>query len=122
MDTRRDFIQGMLAGLGGSLAAGGLEQRANAAAGPPRPARADHPTPTTGSDIGSLYPFIQSQAVHGEFPLSFLRPEFQDLASWKKRARGRLLELLHYSPPSVDPGAEVIARVEIGRASCRERV
>src|SRR3954451_15711022 len=26
----------------------------------------------SGSDVGSLFPFIQSQAVKGEFPLSFL--------------------------------------------------
>ena len=29
--------------------------------------------PPTGSDVGSLFPFIESQAVKGEFPLSFLR-------------------------------------------------
>ena len=29
--------------------------------------------PDSGSDVGSLFPFIQSQAVKGEFPLSFLR-------------------------------------------------
>src|SRR5262249_777369 len=33
------------------------------------------------SDVGSLYPFVRSQAVDGEFPLSFLRPEFDNLGA-----------------------------------------
>jgi hypothetical protein len=43
------------------------------------------PTPT-GSDVGSLFPFIQSQAVKGEFPLSFLNSRFRSLPDWKKIA------------------------------------
>src|SRR5205085_6420505 len=50
----------------------------------------------TGSDVGSLFPFIEEQVVKGEPPLSYLRPEFQDPAAWKRQARGKLLELLHY--------------------------
>lgn len=68
----------------------------------------------TGSDIGSLFPFVQSQAVKGEFPLSFLQPEFRELSTWKSRARGKLLELLHYAPPPVDPRPEVMARRDAG--------
>lgn len=68
----------------------------------------------TGSDVGSLFPFIQSQAVHGQFPLSFLNPCFDTLQSWKKSARGKLLELLHYAPPACDPTAETIERVDCG--------
>src|SRR5262245_19425658 len=52
----------------------------------------------TGSDVGSLFPFIQSQAVKGEFPLSFLNPRFRSARRWRKAARGKLLELLHYAP------------------------
>ena len=80
MERRRDFLQGLLAGLGAPLLAGG----ANADAGEPPPigplAAAEGvpgaAAPKTGSDVGSLWPFIQSQAVQGEFPLSFLRDEF----------------------------------------------
>jgi dienelactone hydrolase len=68
----------------------------------------------TGSDVGSLFPFIQSQAVKGEFPLSFLNPRFRSLRSWKKTARGKLLELLHYAPPPCDPAAETVERVDCG--------
>jgi dienelactone hydrolase len=66
----------------------------------------------TGSDVGSLYPFIQSQAIHGEFPLSYLRAEFHDVAAWKQVARGKLLDLLHYAPARCEPRAEVVERVE----------
>ncbi len=66
------------------------------------------------SDVGSLYPFIASQAVTGEFPLSFLKDRFRDVAEWRAIARARLLDLLHYSPAPCDPAPEVTARVDCG--------
>lgn len=75
----------------------------------------------TGSDVGSLFPFIQSQAVKGEFPLSFLNPRFLALGSWQKTARGKLLELLHYAPAACKPAAETVERVDCGDYF-RERV
>ena len=71
-------------------------------------------TAPTGSDIGSLFPFVQSQAAKGEFPLSFLNARFRSLKSWKKSARGKLLDLLHYAPAKVAPYPEVVERVEEG--------
>ena len=71
------------------------------------------PTPTD-SHVGSLFPFIESQAVKGEFPLSFLRPRFRSLRSWKKAARGKLLELLHYAPAPCRPAPETVERVDCG--------
>jgi dienelactone hydrolase len=61
-----------------------------------------------------LFPFIQSQAVRGELPLSFLRDEFKDLHSWRQRARGKLLGLLHYAPPPCAPRPEVVEQVDRG--------
>jgi len=57
----------------------------------------------TGSSVGSLYAFIQSQAVKGEFPLSFLNPHFHSVRAWKKRARGKLLESIEARPSSRVP-------------------
>ena len=91
----------MFAGRFNALAA----QAANEVDATPKP---------TGSDVGSLFPFIQSQAVKGEFPLSFLNPRFRSLRSWKKSARGKLFELLHYAPPACDPAAETAERVDCG--------
>ena len=125
MDSRRDFIQGMLASLGISMADQGFAASLIAADDAPqresdRAAQLSSPE-KTGSDVGSLFPFVQSQAVRGEFPLSFLQPDFRDLVAWKQRARGRLLDLLHYAPPPVDPRPEVVERTDQA-AYVREKV
>jgi dienelactone hydrolase len=73
------------------------------------------------SDVGSIFPFIKSQAVRGEFPLSFLNKRFRSVSSWRKTARNKLLELLHYSPPKCDPHPETLERVDCGDY-IRERV
>jgi dienelactone hydrolase len=101
MPTRREFVHWTTCLLGGALAAGG-EARAE----PPAPAGA-------GSDVGSLFPFIRGQAPR-EFPLSFLRDEFKDPDAWKRQARGKLLELLHYAPPRCDPKPEVLDKADHG--------
>jgi dienelactone hydrolase len=108
MTTRRDFVQGLALALGGLPAATGSARAVPFLADePPVP----EPQPT-GSDVGSLFPFIKSQAVRGEFPLSFLQDEFRDPKAWKRRARGKLKELLHYDPPACDPKPEVVAKVD----------
>ncbi|MGP0067474.1 MAG: hypothetical protein ACLQGP_28250 [Isosphaeraceae bacterium] len=115
MSTRRHFIRGTLAGLAGASALDACPvDAADVPAGtePPELIAQAPSLPRTGSDVGSLYPFIRSQAVRGEFPLSYLRDEFRDVAKWKSRARGKFLELLHYAPAPCDPNAEVIERVE----------
>jgi len=68
----------------------------------------------TNSDVGSLFPIIQSEAIKGDFPLSFLNGQFRSVKSWKSKARGKLLELLHYSPQRCDPKAEIVERVDKG--------
>src|SRR3954468_3328325 len=64
--------------------------------------------------LGSLLPFIARQAAHADGSLSFLDPRFADLASWKRQARARIHELLHYAPPAVAPAAEVVERIDCG--------
>ncbi len=66
------------------------------------------------ADVGSLFSFIYSQAVKADFPLSYLQPQFKKLAAWKRRARGELLELLHYAPPPCDPRSELVERMDCG--------
>jgi dienelactone hydrolase len=113
--NRRNFLQttavaGLSSMFSGQFNTLGAEASRVAAA--PKP---------TGSDVGSLFPFIQSQAVKGEFPLSFLNPRFRSLRSWKKTARGKLLELLYYAPAACNPAAETVERVDCGDY-IRERV
>src|ERR1043166_9066910 len=104
MSTRREFLQNTAQGAL-TWTALSLPGPAGGSAEPAPPA----PPPIGDSDIGSLYPFVRSQAVKGEFPLSFLQRRFTEVAAWKKEARARLLDLLHYAPPPCDPQAETVA-------------
>jgi dienelactone hydrolase len=119
MDTRRRFIQGTLATLGSSPALEVLAAAPAVTAAQPVPVQTEpahgngvRVGEKTGSDVGSLHPFIRSQVVQGEFPLSYLRAEFRELVEWKHRAREKLLGLLHYAPPSCAPAAEIVERVD----------
>lgn len=131
--SRRAFVRRLAAGLCLPMAVGRGALDGSAAVPPPTPSPAPGaagsgsgsawPSPggQTGSDVGSLWPFIQSQAVSGEFPLSWLQPKFRNLSSWKRQARGRLLDLLQYAPPRCDPRGETLERVDAGDYF-RERV
>jgi dienelactone hydrolase len=114
MKTRREFLQGTAYGALTTLT--GLPASTAGLAGASALAGAEEAMPGADedSDIGSLYPFVQSQAVKGEFPLSFLQKQFTDLRAWKQTARGKLLELLHYAPPPCDPKGETVDRVDRG--------
>jgi dienelactone hydrolase len=64
------------------------------------------------SDVGSLFPFIDSQARRKDFPLSFLNPAFTSHAEWKKQGRAKLLDLLHYLPAGCPADAQVVEKTE----------
>ena len=72
------------------------------------------PGTLTNSDVGSLFPVIQSEAVQSEFPLSFLSSRFKSVKRWKQTARAKVFELLHYSPLRCNPAAEVVERIDCG--------
>lgn len=113
MSSRREFLQTTAYGM--TLA--GMSRTADAGPVAARARRVPDETPSPvepDSDIGSLYPFVKSQAVAGEVPLSFLQKEFGDVASWKRVARGKLLDLLHYAPPPCEVRAETVERVDRG--------
>jgi len=67
--SRRHFCAGLMAG--GGLAA--TPSRAHGFSWP----RLQGPVTPTGSHLGNLYPFVQGQANHSKFELSFLRPSSQ---------------------------------------------
>jgi hypothetical protein len=107
MSTRRELLKRISLGVSGAALT--RPEIALAAA-----ASEELTASPTGSDVGTLYPFIRSQAAQGQPSLSFLRDEFPDAASWQPRARGKLLELLHYAPPPCDPRPEVVESVDRG--------
>ena len=84
--------------VGGALAGAPVTERESSPFGLQQAAV----TPT-GSHIGNLFPFVKGQADHSEFELSFLRPEFTNLAQWQPAARTKILEHLFYAPPPVAP-------------------
>ena len=123
MNTRRAFLQWLTVSLGGvSLwEEAGFAEESDLSTTLFDFAQKEALMPATGSDVGSLYPFIQSQAVKGEFPLSYLQKEFQEVKAWKRKARGKLLDLLHYAPPKCAPQAEVLETVDFG-SYIREKI
>ncbi|MBM3457038.1 MAG: hypothetical protein FJX77_00680, partial [Armatimonadetes bacterium] len=118
---RRELLQGLVAA---ALPGNPGVAEVGAGRGPgleSSPACGGVPAMATGSDLGSLYPFIQKQAPVGLPALSFARAEFTDLAAWKTQARRRLQELLHYAPEPCDPKPETAERIDCGD-HYRERV
>ena len=108
MNTRRQFI---------ATVAGAAAVSSKASAAEPKPEvrySMNPPPPKSGPHTGSLDVFIQKLKPQGEVPLSFLNDEHHDLAAWKTKARGKMLELLHYTPEKVDPQAEVLSRKDCG--------
>jgi dienelactone hydrolase len=111
--SRRNFLLkggGLCSGLLLSSAAGGSQAAEKIPAMP----NANTFVGETHSDVGSLFPMIQSEAVKSKFPLSFSDSKFKKLRPWKKSARKKVLELLHYSPERCDPRAEMVERVDKG--------
>ena len=119
--SRRDFLHRLTAGV---CAAAYLSNRTvTGNAQPPSGGIAGTAVrfTKTESDVGSLFPFIQSQAVKSDFPLSFLNPKFKNYKAWKRQARGKLLELLHYSPPPCNPQPEIVEQIDKG-SYIREKI
>src|SRR5690242_17123274 len=103
--SRRELVQSAAAALG-LLTPVGLESPAHAST------QSSNEATLPDSHIGSLYPFVENQAVKGEARLSYLNPRFHDLNAWKRRARGRLLDLLHYAPVKCDPQPRILESVD----------
>jgi dienelactone hydrolase len=112
--SRRDFLQHLAARVCATAYLTQQTSGAIAATGDGTVGAAAVGTAKTESDVGSLFPFIQSQAVKSDFPLSYLNPKFKSYKAWKKQARGKLLDLLHYAPPRCESRPEIVERSEQG--------
>lgn len=107
MNTRRDFLQLLAAGIG--------LPDASAQAGLPT-TYGELALEPTGSDVGNLYPFIRAQqaSLHGETPLSFLQARFTDIEVWRRQARKLTFDLLQYAPAKCNPHPEIVERRDCG--------
>lgn len=96
---RRDFLASLpMAASGGILAA---QESAGLRGGSP-----------SGSDLGTLYAQALEASGPPDYPLSLLRDTHLTFEQVCDRARDKVLELLHYQPPTVDPAAKVTGRWE----------
>ena len=91
MNTRREFVQGLAAAAGAPLLAAG----AASAQQPPR-----RPAPTSAR----CSPSSRARPSRRTSRSPSCDESFTDRAAWKRQARGKLLELLHYAPPRATPG------------------
>jgi dienelactone hydrolase len=66
----------------------------------------------TGADIGTLFNDIKTIADLNDYPMSCLNHDYDNPAAYCKSVQGKVHELLHYDPPTVDPDPEVIDRWE----------
>jgi dienelactone hydrolase len=69
-------------------------------------------TASPAADVGSIYPEIMTLADQCRYPLSWLERDYSDAASYRQAVRGKIFELFHYAPPSVQPAPEVVDRWE----------
>ena len=109
MNTRRQFITTVAGAAAVSSKASGADE--------PKPEirySMNPKPPKIGPHTGTLDVFVQNLKPRGERPLSFLKDEHADLATWKSKARAKMLELFHYTPEKCDPQAEVISRKDCG--------
>ncbi|WP_370583196.1 dienelactone hydrolase family protein [Pontibacter sp. FD36] len=61
------------------------------------------------SDVGNFYPLLQSHAAKNNSSLSFLNSKHRNTEKWRKEAKGKLQELLAYSPEHVPLQSQVIS-------------
>jgi dienelactone hydrolase len=64
--------------------------------------------------IGNLYPFVERIASQNVATLSFENNAYTDISSWREQARGKLLELLRYRPPTTQLAPEIVEIADCG--------
>jgi len=70
--------------------------------------------PGNESHIGNIYSLVEKQAIKSKFPYSYLIGGFSNPEAWKKIARAKVFELLHYKPEKCAPNAEITERTDMG--------
>ena len=103
MNTRREFLQGSAGGALTALGVLGAPLPASAASGSDR-------APTSAR----CSPSSRARPSRGTSRSPSCRRSSPTWRPGSGRARGKLLELLHYAPPPCDPRAEVVERVDRG--------
>lgn len=90
---------------------------AGAAASVTQPA----PSPGRPADLGSLHAEVERWAAGHKYAYSYAGGGITSFAEFQTRARAKVLELLHYEPAEVAPGAQLLERTDCG-SYVRERI
>lgn len=107
---RRDFLQILLAGTG----IGMFEASLNSQVPTPFVAQnATSPRLETGSDLGTLWNFVE-KLVPRSSAFSYTHSRFRSLEHWKKMARRKVFELLHYAPPKWKTSGQTLEKIDRG--------
>ena len=106
MSTRRQFLGWTTAALGGSA----LSVPASADG----PAKTPAHRPTPGRTSARCSRSSRARRSRGTSRSRSCASSSRDPAAWKRQARGKLLELLHYAAGPCDPRPEVVERVDRG--------
>jgi dienelactone hydrolase len=64
------------------------------------------------ADAGTIYAEIKRLADSCQYPFSFLKGNFANVASYRRAARQKVLELFHYDPPPTIPNPVILGRWE----------
>jgi dienelactone hydrolase len=66
----------------------------------------------SAADVGTIYPEVKTLADQCRYPLSWLEHDYRDALAYRQAVRQKILDLFQYSPPPVQPEAEVVQRWE----------
>jgi dienelactone hydrolase len=81
---------------------------------PSAPADTPRKLAATGADLGSLFPEVEKIAALNSPAYSWQSGRFRTAVEFRKAGRDKVLELMLYDPPKVEPKAEVVAREDCG--------
>jgi len=111
---RRDFLKLLLAGVGTEAL---MEESLEAQVGTSPfgvPSTSSTPRIQTGSDVGTLWPFVEKLATRAFSPLAYTQPGFRSLDHWKKVCRAKVLDLLHHAPPKWPAQGPALEKIDKG--------
>jgi len=115
--NRRDFLKVTSAGAIAGSASGCFGDEAKST-GASLPMTQGEPYASLGSHWTNVF---EKLSAHCKPRMSFLNKEYTDPTTWSDKARARLLELLHYAPPTCDPNPKILETVDCG-SYIRERI
>lgn len=110
--TRRNFVkQASRTAAAGVIAGQTLNPLPFAA---PSPSDSPRELKPARADLGTLFAPVEQLAAGNSYAYSFLGNQFQELETFKRAGREKVLEVFGYRPAPIEPKPEVIERTDMG--------